>query len=172
MFRGVRGGSGDGLKITTDDPTRYGFKGSGRRFTPTTCCVRLMNPANGIWTGRTAKLYLYPKNDLTDSSVDLAMQTEPLFMLDDVSYVDIQALNFSNANGYGIRMRTVTMWKSRAATSPIWACAQSAWVPRRILPWRPSTPATTEATTIPSAPVTSPGWARAASIWQAATATA
>lgn len=94
-----------GVKMETRQPTRYGFKGGGRRFYVYNMLCEIDQPGEWYLDRDNAKLYLYPTKDISASNVELAMQTKPLVTMENVDYVDWQGVTFSKSNGHGIVMK-------------------------------------------------------------------
>ena len=93
-----------GVRLTMSHPSRYGVKGSGRRFYAYNLLCEIDEPGEWYLDRENAKLYLYPTKDITGSGIELSMQTKPLVTMEDTSYVSWQGVTFTKSNGHGISM--------------------------------------------------------------------
>ena len=96
--------TGSGIQLTMKQPSRYGVKGSGRKFYVYNMLCEIDQPGEWYLDRDHAKLYLYPAKDISTSNVELSIQTQPLVAMNNVSYVDWQGVTFAKSNGHGITM--------------------------------------------------------------------
>lgn len=93
-----------GVQLTMSHPSRYGVVGSGRRFYVFNLLCEIDQPGEWYLDRENAKLYLYPAKDITNSDIELSMQTRPLVTMEGTSYVSWQGVTFTKSNGHGISM--------------------------------------------------------------------
>lgn len=93
-----------GISMTMRHPSRYGVTGSGRTFYAYNLLCEVDSPGEWYLDRESGKLYLYPAKDMKDSRVELAMQTQPLVKMNNVSNVKWENVSFSKSNGHGIQM--------------------------------------------------------------------
>lgn len=94
-----------GVQMTMRHPSRYGVGQNGRRFYAYNMLCEVDQPGEWYLDRDNGKLYLYPKKDISGSSIELSMQTKPLVTMDDVEYVNWQGVSFTKSNGHGIVMK-------------------------------------------------------------------
>lgn len=94
-----------GVQITLKHPSRYGVGQGGRRFYAYNMLCEVDRPGEWYLDRENAKLYLYPEKDISESNIELSMQTNPLVMLNNVKYVNWQGITFTKSNGHGIVMK-------------------------------------------------------------------
>lgn len=90
-------------KITTAQPSYYGVK-AGQRFYAYNLLEEIDMPGEWFLDRNTGKLYIYPKSDITQSSVQLSMLESPLVKMEGASNVTMQGITFEASRGKGIVM--------------------------------------------------------------------
>lgn len=99
-----------GIKMTAKHPSRYGV-GSGHKIYAYNLLCELDRP--GEWylergseelNRESGNLYLYPSEDIGESSIELTIQANPLVMMDGVSNVRWENVSFTKSSSSGIQM--------------------------------------------------------------------
>lgn len=93
--------SGNGMKMTTLQPSRYGVFG-GKNFYAFNLLCEVDQPGEWYLDRENGKLYLYPEKDLTSSEVALSMARVPFISIENASYIKVENMNFGYTNGHGI----------------------------------------------------------------------
>lgn len=95
--------SGNGMKMTALQPSRYGVFG-GKNFYAFNLLCEVDQPGEWYLDRENGKLYLYPEKDLSSSEVALSMVRKPFISMENTSYVKVENMNFGYTNGHGISL--------------------------------------------------------------------
>lgn len=94
---------GNGMKMSTLQPSRYGVFG-GKNFYAFNLLCEVDQPGEWYLDRENGKLYLYPEKDLASSEVALSMARVPFISMENASYIKVENMNFGYTNGHGISL--------------------------------------------------------------------